>query len=156
MAETGSSQTAWRTILLIPHVAIADLRVFARQRRAFQRFLGENRQIAQDVDSPQFVQIRDFFSPLSRPLLGVLRPPIPLLESRCSYQLGQTSPSRNTNRKSSYFPCYGPLTGNFSQKRVNNRGFWNRRRRQVDFPCLISIACNGKINFPVIRNNRAF
>jgi hypothetical protein len=41
------------------------LRVLARQRRAFQRFLGENRQIAQDTDTPQFVQIRDF-SALSR------------------------------------------------------------------------------------------
>jgi hypothetical protein len=53
-------------------------------------------------------------------------------------------------------PCYGPLTGNFFKKRADNRGFSGRRRQSSEFSHANSMSYNAKINFPVIRDNRAF
>jgi hypothetical protein len=53
-------------------------------------------------------------------------------------------------------PCFGPLTGNFFKKRADNRGFSGHRLKGLYFCLAISKTCNAKINFPVIRDNRAF
>jgi hypothetical protein len=54
------------------------------------------------------------------------------------------------------FPCFEAITGNFFKKRAINRRISGHRRREVDFRRVNSMACRRKINFPVIRDNRAF